>query len=463
MKGLSSANWIIKKIETFARSTANPYTPEELAMLTKSIDYFNESNRDQFLKLNEKTVRMIREAIVDEKLAGAECIEARDGLFIPPQWQIAYLDVYDNNLPWLISHCAQNAMLHDPTQGETKNWVSPRIISGSRDSKLKKAEQDEVLQVSSDIEFGLLNASIRTFLAGTDYLLAARTMLAMSLQREHPDQESNRFRSRIELLNIFNSIGNLDDDTTSAWSLFVLDEQIHEPEKAKRDLLREKTRYGAGTVMSKNQLKSKGLIEVNFCRKPSPFFTDVIVPFDFMCKTIGIEAIFAKLHAYNSVQLAIAIAKSTVFSSDQEIAMNEVFAYASVLAEQVRILDSYDADSESFEDLHGELLAISSRSSGMVDLLTILNFGPEIEGTFLDEWRDSFSNVMLGFLAESEIELDGDSVQIEKEDFSESRYVLDESIRDSASRLSAAEDLFNKGLITADEYENKRKQIIDQI
>ena len=33
-----------------------------------------------------KTVRLIREAVVDKKLAGAECMEAFTRLFIPLQW-----------------------------------------------------------------------------------------------------------------------------------------------------------------------------------------------------------------------------------------------------------------------------------------------------------------------------------------------------------------------------------------
>jgi hypothetical protein len=463
MKGLTSANWIIEQIGAFARAAGEPFSAEELFMLKQPVGYFNESNRADFLKVNEKTVRMIRNTIIEEKLSGVECVEARAGLFIPPQWRRNYLDVYDSNLPWLLSHCAQSAMLHDPILGETKDWESPKVLSGFREPVSKNDEQDKNKVVPSNIEFELLLTSVRAFLAASNWLLAARKMLSLSLQREQPDEESNQLRTRIELLNIINSIGDLDDDVTSSWSLFVLDEQIHQLEKADRNLLRENSRYGTSAVLSKSHLQSRGLLEFDFCKKPSTYFMDVVAPFDFMCKTVGLEAIFAKLYAYQTVQLAVAVAQSSVFSGDKEKSMNEVHAFSSVLAEQVRVLDSYEPSTGSFEELHRDLLVITPRKSGVVDLLTILNFGPELEGPIMDDWRERFSSITLSFLAESEDESYEDDLGTDDEVFAEDQFEGDENIRNAAARLSEVEDLYRKGLLSEEEFNEKRKQIIDQI
>jgi hypothetical protein len=463
VKGVSSATWIMERIAAYASSVGEPFTAEETYMLKQSIGFFNETNRAEFLALNKKTVRMIRESIVREKLDGADCVEVRAGLFIPPQWRRSYLDIYDNNLPWLLSHCAQNAMLHDPTLGETQNWESPRILSGFREPVFANTEQDKIKVVPSNIEFELLITSIRAFLAASNWLLASRKMLSLSLQRDQPEEESNQLRTRIELLNILNSIGDLDDDVTSSWSLFVLDEQIHQLEKADRNLLRENSRYGTSEVLSKSHLISRGLIEIDFCKKPSAYFLDVIAPFDFMCKMLGLEAIFAKLYAYQTVQLAIAVAKSSVFSSGQESSMREVHAFSSVLAEQVRVIDSYKASTGSFEELRRDLLAIVPQNSGVVDLFTILNFAPELEGQNMDDWRESFSTMMLNFLSESVDESDEDDAGVDDEDFTEDQFVSDENVRNAAARLSEVEDLYQKGFLSEVEFAEKRKQIIDQI
>lgn len=463
MKGLTSANWIIEQIGAFAEAAGEPFSAEELFMLKQPVSYFNESNRADFLKVNEKTVRMIRNTIIEEKLSGVECVEARAGLFISPQWRRNYLDVYDSNLSWLLSHCAQSAMLHDPTLGEKEDWKSPKIMSGFREPVLNTDEPDKIKVVPSNIEFELLITSVRAFLAASNWLLAARKMLSLSLQRDQPEEELNQWRTRIELLNILNSIGDLDDDVTSSWSLFVLDEQIHQLQKADRNLLREKSRYGTNTVLSKSHLKSKGFIELDFCKKPSAYFMEVIAPFDFMCKTVDLEPLFAKLYAYQTVQLAIAVAKSSVFSSDQEESMKEVHVFSSVLAEQVRVLNSYEPSTGSFDELQRDLLAITPQKSGVVDLLTILNFGPELEVPIMDDWRERFSSVMLSFLADAENESYEDELVTDDEDFAEEQFVSDENIRNAAARLSEVEDLFRKGLLSEEEFAEKRKQIIDQI
>jgi hypothetical protein len=460
--GLSSANWIIERIETFAKSIGEPFSAEEISMLRKSIEFFNEKNRTEFAKVNAKTVQMIRETIIDEKLAGADCVEARDGLYIPNQWKSNYLEVYNSEISWLISHCVQSAMLHDPTMGESKNWESAKVLTGTRKPALKNSEQKEVISVPSNIEFDLLATSIQAFLSTTDFLFRVNSELAQSFQRELPDEESNQFRTRLELLNILNSIGDIDDDATSAWSLFVLDEQIHEAEKANRNLLREKSKFGTNTVFSRTELKSRGLLEEGFSRKSSPFFIDVVATFDLICKTVGIEPIFAKLYANAMTQLALAIAKSSVFSVDKTRSMNEVYRFASVLAQQVEVLDAFDPNSGSIEELRSNYLAITFKESGIVDLLSIMNWEAEINEDYLDEWTEKFGAMLEGFLIKSEATSD-ERIEMEDEHALEFDHVEDENVRDAAVRLIEVEELFRKGLLTDDEYAVKRKQIIDQI
>jgi hypothetical protein len=286
--------------------------------------------------------------------------------------------------------------------------------------------------------------------------------LAQSFQRELPDEESNQFRTRLELLNILNSIGDIDDDATSAWSLFVLDEQIHEAEKANRNLLREKSKFGTNTVFSRTELKSRGLLEEGFSRKSSPFFIDVVATFDLICKTVGIEPIFAKLYANAMTQLALAIAKSSVFSVDKTRSMNEVYRFASVLAQQVEVLDAFDPNSGSIEELRSNYLAITFKESGIVDLLSIMNWEAEINEDYLDEWTEKFGAMLEGFLIKSEATSD-ERIEMEDEHALEFDHVEDENVRDAAVRLIEVEELFRKGLLTDDEYAVKRKQIIDQI
>ena len=462
MGGLSSANWIIERIETFAKNIGEPFSVAEVSMLRRSIDFFNDNNRAEFVKVNAKTVKMIRETIIDEKLAGAETIEVREGLFIPIQWRNNYIEVYNSELSWLISHCAQSAMLHDPTLGETANWESPKILYGSTKSIQKKDEPNRAGKVMSSIEFDLLNSSIQAFISTTDFLLEVKKILAQSLQRVQPDDQENRLRTRIELLNFLNSIGEIDDDVTSAWSLFVLDEKIHDGVEANRNLLREKSKYGTNTVFSRDELKSRGLIMDDFCRKASPFFLDVIAPFDFICKSVGIEPIFAKLYANASVQLAMAIAKSSVFSVDPKNSMNEVYVLSSVLVEVIETLESCEANSESFEELQRELLAITPNDSGVADFLTVLNFGTEIDEFYLDEWSESFSSITSGLLSKSTIQSEIDA-EIEDKDASEIHEYEYGNVGTAAARLSQVEDLYKSGLLSDEEYTYKRKQIIDQI
>ena len=461
MGGLSSANWIIERIETFAKTIGEPFSSEEISMLRKSIsiEFFNEKNRTEFVKVSAKTVQMIRETIIDEKLAGAECVKVRDGLFIPNQWKNNYLELSDPSL--LIYHCAQSAMLRDPTLGETKNWESPKVLSGTRKSTLKNSG-DKVMTVTSNIEFNFLAGSIQVFLSTTDFLLNASKALSQSVQQEEIDGELIQMEVRIELLNILNSIGDIDDDITSAWSDFVLDEKIHEVENANRNLLREKSKFGINAAFSTTELKSQGILKTDFCRQPSPFFLNVVAPFDLKCKTVGIKPIFAKLYARATAQLAMVIAKSSVFSVNKINSINEVHLFASVLAKQVEVLDAYDPNSGSIEELWSNFLAITSKESGVVDLLTIMNWGPEINGDYLDEWTEIFYTITERLIIKSTTISDSD-IGIVVEDTPELDYFEDQGVRNTAVRLSDVEELFRKGLLTDDEYIAKRKQIIDQI
>ena len=76
----NSANWIIGRICGYADAVSEPFSYYELLLLRQSLEFFNETNRADFLALNKKTVQMIRETIEDEKLDRAECVEARSGL-----------------------------------------------------------------------------------------------------------------------------------------------------------------------------------------------------------------------------------------------------------------------------------------------------------------------------------------------------------------------------------------------
>jgi hypothetical protein len=474
VKGVSSATWIMERIAAYASSVGEPFTAEETYMLKQSIGFFNETNRAEFLALNKKTVRMIRESIVREKLDGADCEEVRAGLFIPPQWRRNYLDVYDSNLPWLLSHCTQSAMLHDPTLGETEDWESPRIVSGFRDSELTNAKKSDPF-LNSDTEFGLLLAAIKTYFGVIDSIVICQKLLMKIVGGEEPVEETIRLLARSEVVNVINSFSELDDDITSAWSIFVLDEKIHESGTDARSLLRSKTKFGTNIVFSKAELNAKGLYETDFCTRPSSFYLDFVANFDFMCKQFGVEAIATKRYASSLLNLALTVINSSVFSrggasslkssnvsESQSIALG---GFASMLLGLVDVIEISEDDLNEVDNFRHDLLKSRSRKSSSTDLRTVLEYGKEVNSSdFQEQWREFFFSTVRALAVNrvlkqkiEEIEIDEIDPQLELARVSESE------VNSIASRLSQLEDLLSKGLISQSEYESKRKQIIEQI
>lgn len=477
MKGLTSANWIIEQIGAFARAAGEPFSAEELFMLKQPVGYFNESNRADFMKVNEKTVRMIRNTIIEEKLSGVECVEARAGLFIPPQWRRNYLDVYDSNLPWLLSHCAQSAMLHDPTLGETEDWVSPRIVSGFRDSEFTNAKKSDPL-LNSDTEFGLLFAAIKTYFGVIDSIVICQKLLMKIVGGEEPAEETIRLLARSEVINVINSFSEIDDDITSAWSIFVLDEKIHESGLDARSLLRSKTKFGTNIVFSKAELNAKGLYETDFCTRPSSFYLDFVANFDFMCKQFGVEAIATKRYASSLLNLALTVINSSVFSrggasslkssnvsESQSIALG---GFASMLLGLVDVIEVSEDDLNEVDNFRHDLLKSRSRKSSSTDLRTVLEFGKEVNSIdFQEQWREFFFSSVRAFAVNRVLNQNIEEIEIDEideiEPQLESTRVSESEVNSIALRLSQLEDLLRKGLISQSEYENKRKQIIEQI
>lgn len=480
MKGVSSATWIMERIAAYASSVGEPFTSEETYMLKQSIGFFNETNRAEFLALNKKTVRMIRGSIDREKLDGADCVEVRAGLFIPPQWRRNYLEVYDSNLPWLLSHCAQSAMLHDPTLGETENWESPRIVSGLRDPVVKNAKKSDPL-LNSETEFGLLLAAIKTYFGVIDSIVICQKLLMKIVGGEEPIEETIRFLARGEVVNVLNSFSELDDDITSVWSIFVLDEKIHELEIDPRSLLRSKTKFGSSIVFSKAELAAKGLYETDFCSRPSSFYLDFVANFDFMCKQFGVEAIATKRYASSLLNLALTVINSSVFSRGGASSLNSsvasesqsiaLGAFASMLFGLVDVIENSEDDLNEVDNFRRDLLLAGSRKSSSTDLRAVLEFGKEVNSSdFQEQWRESFFSSVRSFAVNRVLNQEIEEIDIEDiEDIEEIEpqlewtRVSESEVNSIASRLSQLEDLLSRGLISQSEYEDKRKQIIDLI
>jgi len=457
MKGISSANWIIERICKYADAVGEPFPERELALLRKPVEYFDETNRAEFVKINAKTVQMIRETIMDEKLDGTECVEVRPGLFIPPQWKQNYLEVYESDLPWLISHCAQNAMLHDPTLGESTPWQSPRITSGFRDSVLKKPLTLKEEMINSSDEFELLSGSVNQFLLTCDLIVKFQNFFNQLLKFELTDLSETQFLARSEALSIFKAFSDIDDDVTSAWVLFLLDEKIHLVETDKRDLLRSHTHFGISQAISMESGLADAFISFKVPYPPSVFYISTVLNLDILCRKCGIEPIGTKLYAARSLDIAMIVAKSSVFSTESISLTSSVFDFGSNLMRMIDVVESFDPDKLSVDDLIEELSDCRVGQTDLEDLMNVVNIGTSLRGESLSEWTRGFLGTLRTLFGPNS----SDDRETEGGNFEENS--ADSSVLSSAARLGEIADLLNQGLISEVEFESKRQEIIDQI
>lgn len=457
MTAIESANWVIERISAFAAAIGDPFSEREKYMLRQSIDFFDDSMREEFIALNKKTVMKIRETIVDEKLDGSDCVEVRHNLFIPPLWKEHYLNVYESDLPWMISHCAQSALINEPTLGETEPWISPRVTSGFRESILKKAKKNN--SVNSADEFSLITATVNLFLLTNDWIWRSEKFIHLVLAGENAEDEMSRVRSRVEVINIFNSIGDVDDDVTSAWSLFLLDEKIHDSGVDRRELLRSKTRFGVNSLLSKSNLVAKGLLKEDFLESPSELLL-LIAMFDYQCMQIGVRPVAVKHYAVLACRLAAIAANSTLFTDQTEVAIRRVQRFAQTLDGAVRMLERCLDQNWTLEQFIDQMRHCEPLVDGPVAYMNLVELGKKIDSESLAEWRDEFHEALdlLRDQVESE-QIDGDQFESFREDADETH----DRHRSPSHRLRQIDELLDSGLITLEEYEVKRREILNDI
>lgn len=389
MDGENSANWIIGRISAYAEAVSDPFSYYELMLLRKSIDFFNETNRADFLSLNKRCVRMIRETIEDEKLDGMECVEARTGLFIPIAWQKNYLEVYESGLGWMISHCAQSAMMFDPTIGESEPWQSPRVLSGFRDSVVKTKLKSVPAPINSLDEFDSLNNSFRNFLFCNEFISKCMKLIGTILGTDIDGFGGSSISARTDLLGVICAYGDIDDDVTAAWILCLLSNEYLSNEIDDRELLRSFTRIGGSSVLPKSRLLSEGLAAQKIASTPSAYFLDLVLVFDFMLLQLGVKPIGTMLHAVRSMEVAIAVNRSTIFSRQpSEVANSAIFA--STLLQRIRIVDSFNAEQKSIDDLVREVSKYAAVSLDIDDVKAMMKYAELLEGDFLSDWMTGF-------------------------------------------------------------------------
>ena len=385
----NSANWIIGRISAYAEAVSDPFSYYELVLLRKSIDFFNETNRADFLSLNKRCVRMIRETIEDEKLDRAECVEARSGLFIPIEWQKNYLEVYESDLGWMISHCAQSAMMFDPTLGESEPWQSPKVVSGFHESVLKTKAKTVVTPINSLVEFNDLNESFRQFFFCSEIISKCFKLIGTFAGAYNDKLEELSISARTDLLGVICAFSDLDDDVTTAWFLCLLSDEYLSNELDDRDLLRAFTRIGGSRVLPKSRLLSEGLAAPKITSTPSDYFLDLVLALDICLLKLGVPPIGTMMHSVRSLEIAIAVDRSSVFSSKPSEISN--FAeFASTLLQRIRIVRSFNAEQNSLDDLVREISDCKAVSLDPDAVLRIMKLSELLEGEFLSDWMTKF-------------------------------------------------------------------------
>jgi len=464
VRGISAANWVISKLDAFATATENPITTREIYLLKQSVDFFNESNRRQFEEVNRKIVYLIRATIEKEKEEGAECVEARPGLFIPSQWKQNYLEIYESELPWLLSHCLQNAMLRDPTLGETKNWESPKPPSKFRGTGTEPQDTKEIQQgfSPSQVEFVSLISRIRIYLLTISQLFHSLELVIVAAGRNSlVTEESILLSSRVDLLNILCAFSEFDDDVSAAWYLFALDEEIHDTESDHREALRAKTRFGTSRAISKSLLIKDGLVDPDYCTKPSKIYFELVAQFDLLCKKLGLEPLATRWYAASSLSLALEIEQCSVFATRPRSPSPRIFDYASLLSRLIDEIDGFDPDVESPSEFMRELGMVRLVETDPSDLKRILEIEQIIDDSdYRDAWFDRFKSecddLMASTISGTEFENDepspvaGDSLGTANP-------------RSLSSRLAELKDLFDRGLISEAQFDEKRSKLIDEL
>ena len=467
-QGEFSANWIIEKISLYAKAISEPFSERELRLLRSSLSDFSEENRSEFLAVNEKTVRMIRETITDEKLAGAECVEARQGLHIPASWRDNYLAVYDSELPWMISHCVQSAMLSEPTLGEASWWQSPLVTSGFRPSVINSDEAEPVANTSSDDEFNSLVSSFQGFISVGKLLKVFISMIQRAVGQSVMDDDLEAL-SRVEAVLIAFSLSDLDDDVTSSFAHLIIDKEILSIDVNQRENLYSKTQPGVNSVFSKEKVMTWEVAQNFSLQKPTAVLT-LAFTLDRFCERLGIAPVGVKLYTIKASLLAAAVVTSSVFASHPGINMGSAFSYGSFLKACIDVAETPGLSSKSDDQILSEIQELIKSNSDVKDLVHVMDMN---NGFFasLKNWREDFEGCCLavaqsrtGFNNDddheySDIEEDQSYSDPEKSTDTETK----SGVRSAAVRLRELNDLWHNGDITLAEYTAKRNQIINEI
>jgi hypothetical protein len=360
-EGENAANWIIGKITEYAKATNEPFSERELHFLRLSIMDFDLKDREEFLAVNSKMVRIIRDTITDEKLAGAECVEARPGLYIPPDWKENYLKVYDSELPWLVSHCAQSAMLSEPTLGESTWWQSPRVTNGFRPSVVGQVETNSISTASADEEFDALISAFQGFIGVGGLVKAFISMIQKAAGLPAMDEDFEAW-SRVEAVLIAFSLSDLDDDVTASFAHLIVDKEILSTDVNQRESLTSKTIPGANSVFSREKVMTWEVAQHYSMQKPTAVLT-MAFSLDQLCERLGIAPVGVKLYAIKAANLAGAVVTSSVFSSQPGKNMLAAFSYGSFLKACIDVSETPDLGSKSNEQILSEIQDLMKSNS----------------------------------------------------------------------------------------------------
>jgi len=463
-EGENAANWIISKITEYAKAIKEPFSDRELHFLRLSIADFDLKDREEFLAVNSKTVRMVRDTITDEKLAGAPCVEARPGLYIPPEWKENYLKVYDSELPWLVSHCAQSAMLSEPTLGESTWWQSPRVTSGFRPSVVGQVQTNPMRTETADQEFETLTSSVVQFIVVGSLLKRFMSLIATATGLPKVDQDIEAW-SRVEAVLIALSLSDFDDDVTASFAHLMIDKDILSKDVNQRESLFSKTIPGVNEVFSKEKVMSMEIAQNFSLQKPT---TNLMLAFalDQTCETLGVAPMNVKLYAIKASQFAGAVATSSVFSSQTGESMNSALFYGSFLKACIDVSETPGLKAKSDEQILSEVEYTLKSNSDVNDLTNVINLNEGFFARYRD-WQEEIKEECLQLVQDrfaNEAENDDEDSDPEDSYLEEINEDEGKSRSKSASaRLRELNELLGEGEISIEEYNAKRNQIIDEI
>ena len=466
-EGENAANWIIGKITAYAKAISEPFSERELRLLRSTLLDFSEENRSEFLAVNGKTVRMIRETITDEKLAGAECVEARQGLYIPASWRDNYLEVYDSQMPWMISHCAQSAMLSEPTLGESTWWQSPQVTNGFRPSVVGQVETNSMNSVSADQEFDELISGVQGFVTVGKLVQGFINMFASAAGTPLMDEDVEAV-SRAEAVLIVFSLSDFDDDVTSSFAHLITDKEILSTDINQRENLYSKTQPGINSVFSKEKVMTWEVAQDFSMQKPTSLLK-MAFALDGLCESRGIAPVGVKLYAIKAAHLAGAVVTSSLFSSQPGENFVTAFSYGSFLKACIDISETPDLNLKSEDQILNEIQNSVKKSMNAKDLVDVMNLNDGFLAS-LKEWSEDLQEFCLE-VARLRIGNDDDKDHEHSDPEEEEDFYFGESndaeikggIKSASARLKELNELRNEGEITLEEYDAKRNQIINEI